>query len=170
MEYEAGFPDAEQWFALEVRFHHEKVVAKLLEAKGFQAFSPTYSCDEEPAGKIREAEKFLFPVTAFGRFNLRFRLPTHNARNSPRRWLRTCPGVDSSRKNWRDIGCDQVKVPAEPYAFLETGRRVRIVQGPLAGVEGLLLETRSSCRVVLSVSLIQRSIRILGRSRRATAR
>ena len=36
MEYEAGFPDAEQWFALEVRFHHEKVVAKLLEAKGFR--------------------------------------------------------------------------------------------------------------------------------------
>jgi transcription antitermination factor NusG len=161
MEYEAGFPDAEQWFALEVRFHHEKVVAKLLEAKGFQAFSPTYSCDEEPAGKVREAEKFLFPGYVFGRFNLRFRLP-----------ILTTPGIHRVVGYGRvpaSIAAEEIsaildvvrsKVPAEPYAFLETGRRVRIVQGPLAGVEGLLLETRSSCRVVLSVSLIQRSIRI----------
>jgi len=161
MEEEAGIPDAKQWFALEVRFHHEKVVAKLLEAKGFRAFSPTYSSDDEPPGKGREAERFLFPGYVFGRFDQRFRLP-----------ILTTPGVHrvvgygrvpapiASEEIGAILDVVKSKIPAEPSAFLETGRRVRIIRGPLAGVEGLLIETRSSCRVILSVSLIQRSIRI----------
>lgn len=161
MTLETGTPDAEQWFAIEVRFHHEKVVARLLEAKGFSSFSPTYEDDEKVGGKGRAAEKSLFPGYVFGRFNLRYRMP-----------ILTTPGVYRIVGYGRTpspiapeeisaiLGVVKANVPAEPYEFLQTGKRVRIVSGPLAGVEGLLVETRSSCRMILSVSLIQRSIRI----------
>jgi transcription antitermination factor NusG len=46
-----------------------------------------------------------------------------------------------------------------PYPYLREGQRVRIVRGPLAGVEGLLVESRpSKGLLVLSVHLLQRSV------------
>jgi transcription antitermination factor NusG len=47
---------------------------------------------------------------------------------------------------------------AEPYPYLPVGQRVRIVDGPLTGREGILKRWKGSLRVVLSVELIQRSI------------
>ena len=47
---------------------------------------------------------------------------------------------------------------AKPHPFLTAGRRVRILHGPLEGLEGILLRHRGLTRVVLSLDLIQRSI------------
>jgi transcription antitermination factor NusG len=41
---------------------------------------------------------------------------------------------------------------------LEIGERVRISTGTLSGVEGILVNFKGSHRVVLSVSLLQRSV------------
>jgi transcription antitermination factor NusG len=51
-------------------------------------------------------------------------------------------------------------VRAEPHPYLTVGRRVRITAGPLAGREGILVRWRGQHRVVLSIDLIQRSIRV----------
>jgi transcription antitermination factor NusG len=46
-----------------------------------------------------------------------------------------------------------------PYPYLREGQRVRIARGPLAGVEGLLVESRpNKGLLVLSVHLLQRSV------------
>jgi transcription antitermination factor NusG len=47
---------------------------------------------------------------------------------------------------------------AEPWPFLEMGQRVRIFGGPLAGVEGLLVDSKGRHRLVVSITLLQRSI------------
>ena len=49
---------------------------------------------------------------------------------------------------------------AEPHPFLTVGRRMRIVRGPLAGLEGVLLRKKGNFRFVLSVELIQRSLSV----------
>ncbi len=41
-----------------------------------------------------------------------------------------------------------------------TGRRVRILTGPLAGVEGLVRERRSRRILVLNITLLQRSVQV----------
>jgi transcription antitermination factor NusG len=46
----------------------------------------------------------------------------------------------------------------EPWPFLQVGQRVRVRRGPLAGVEGILIKMKNSCRLVVSVSLLGRSI------------
>jgi transcription antitermination factor NusG len=48
---------------------------------------------------------------------------------------------------------------AEPWPFLEVGDRVRIVRGPLRGVDGILI-VQGESRLVVSVSLLQRSIAV----------
>jgi transcription antitermination factor NusG len=49
---------------------------------------------------------------------------------------------------------------AEPHPFLTVGRRVRIVEGPFAGLEGVLKRKKSNLRVVVSLELIQRSVAV----------
>ncbi len=150
-----------QWFALYVKLRYEKLVSELLLKKGFESFSPTYPERKLRRDKIHEIDMSLFPGYVFAKFDPRFRMP-----------ILTTPGVREV------VGYGRVPVPipdweihtvreavdsklrVEPCRYLETGSRVRIVCGPLAGLEGILEETRSSCRVIVSVSLIQRSIRV----------
>jgi len=48
----------------------------------------------------------------------------------------------------------------EPVEYLRAGDRVTVEAGPLAGLEGVLLETRQGRRLVVSVHLLQRSVAV----------
>jgi len=47
-----------------------------------------------------------------------------------------------------------------PCPYLEVGRKVRILEGPLAGLTGILLDLKNGRRLVVSVSLMQRSVSV----------
>jgi transcription antitermination factor NusG len=49
-------------------------------------------------------------------------------------------------------------VLAEPWPFLELGQKVRIESDALQGLEGILVQFKGKHRVVLSVSLLRRSV------------
>lgn len=48
----------------------------------------------------------------------------------------------------------------EPWSYLPTGTRVSVQSGPLTGVEGVILSQDNKHRLILSVSLLQRSVAI----------
>jgi len=158
---ESKHQSCEQWFALRVNGRKERVTSTILENKGYQAFLPTYRTrDRRPAG-TRDFDRPLFPGYIFCRFDVLRRLP-----------ILTTPGVIHV------VGAGRVPVPVDdreisslqrvvkeqlevsPSDFLTVGEKVRIVDGALAGVEGILMEFRNSMQLVLSVSLLCRSIRI----------
>lgn len=47
---------------------------------------------------------------------------------------------------------------ATPHPYLKTGERVRIVAGPLAGMDGILTRRKQELRVVITIDLIMRSL------------
>ena len=47
-----------------------------------------------------------------------------------------------------------------PHPYLKVGRRVRIIAGPPAGFEGILLRKKNEPRFVLSIDMIQRSVAV----------
>jgi transcription antitermination factor NusG len=49
---------------------------------------------------------------------------------------------------------------AEPCPFLREGQRIRVNRGSLEGLEGLLLKKKSEWRMVVSVSILQRSVSV----------
>jgi len=49
---------------------------------------------------------------------------------------------------------------AEPCAYLHEGQRIRVNQGALIGLEGVLTRRKSEWRMVVSVSMLQRSISV----------
>jgi len=49
--------------------------------------------------------------------------------------------------------------PVLPFPYLKEGQRARIVAGPLAGLEGILVKSRlDKGLLVLSIHLLQRSV------------
>ncbi len=50
--------------------------------------------------------------------------------------------------------------PAKPWPFLRDGDRVRVDEGPLRSVEGILLSTERDDHLVVSVTLLQRSVAV----------
>jgi transcription antitermination factor NusG len=49
---------------------------------------------------------------------------------------------------------------AEPYPLLAAGQRVRIRNGSLAGIEGIVVRRKNSCRIVITLELIMQSIAV----------
>jgi transcription antitermination factor NusG len=47
-----------------------------------------------------------------------------------------------------------------PHAFLKEGDRVRMVRGPLIGIEGTLLRSGAKAQLVISINIIQRSVAV----------
>lgn len=144
-----------KWYAIRVKSNFERVTAQALRARGHEEFLPLY------VKRRSSAEVPLFPGYIFGRFDV-----------DRRASVLTAPGVvhivgfgrAPAEVDEAEIAALQAAVnsglPIEPCAFLRIGQRVMIEAGPLRGVEGIVIGTRNECRLVLSVTLLQRSVSI----------
>jgi transcription antitermination factor NusG len=149
----------ERWFALQVRTRWEGSTATLLSGKGYQTLLPTYKTKKLFRGKHKEISAPLFPGYVFCHFNAQNRLP-----------VLVTPGVVGVVGSGRvplpveetEIEAIQmaisVGVPVEPWPYLEVGQRVRLESTAWAGLEGILINFKGSRRLVLSVSLLRRSV------------
>jgi len=54
----------------------------------------------------------------------------------------------------------QSGLPRQPWPFLQIGQRVRVECGPLCGLEGIFVDFKGRHRLVLSVTLLQRSVAV----------
>lgn len=153
----AQFP----WFALQVHTKHEFGVANSLRSRGYDPFLPLFRCRKLWSDRVKVVEAPLFPGYMFCRLDLHYRLPILTAPGLIRivGHTRLPVPVDES-----EINAIQTIVasglPSEPWPYLRTGDRVRIERGPLRGLEGLLAETRGAHRLILSVTLVQRSVSV----------
>jgi transcription antitermination factor NusG len=149
----------EQWFAIQVRTRWESSTAKTLQNKGYEILLPTYSRERRWGSRVRGSIAPLFPGYVFCRFDVQKRLP-----------ILVTPGVIGVVGRGRvpvAVAPSEIAaierlvssgVPAEPWPYLEVGQRVRIEDHALQGLEGILMAFKGSQRVVISVSLLQRSV------------
>src|SRR5262249_10870162 len=137
----------------------EKAVARALEHKGFDTLLPLYKKHHTYGTRSKDSELPLFPGYAFCRFNVLARLP-----------ILTTPGVnqilgnESTPTPISEIEVSSLRtamksdLPLQPFPFVQIGQRVRVVEGALAGVVGIVIRIKQSLRLVLSVTLLQRSV------------
>jgi len=147
------------WFALSVTVRHEKIVSELLCHKGFETFLPLYKRRHQYDRRFREFELPLFPGYLFCHTSLNTRLP-----------IMTTPGVI------RIVGAGRTPIPVDkseirslkkaveagvavyPHHFWKAGQIGRISTGALAGVEGVVVKSKQSLRLILCVTLLQRAV------------
>jgi transcription antitermination factor NusG len=153
--------DNYSWFALRVRSQREKIVASALRSKGLEEFLPLYRCRRRWSDRVKEFEQPLFPGYVFCRFNPYNRLPILV---TPFVLLIVGNGKVPLPVDDAEIaGLQSViksRLQAEPWPFLRVGQRVRIEQGSLEGLEGILVALKKPHRLVVSVSLLQRSVAV----------
>ncbi|MGA2434440.1 MAG: UpxY family transcription antiterminator [Bryobacteraceae bacterium] len=151
-----------RWFALHVKPRYEKVASTMLRNKGYEEFLPLYRASRRWSDRMAEVDLPLFPGYIFCRFD-------PSDRRIP---IVSTPGVLNIVGIGRtpvpldegEIGAIQAVIrsgcPAEPWPFLNIGDKVRIAYGSLSGVEGILVERKKQHRLVISVTLLQRSVSV----------
>lgn len=157
--------DDPRWFALWTQSHCEQLVCDQLKGKGFDAFLPTIREWSRRAGKRRLIPVPMFPGYLFVHHAIEKRsyLDIMNTRGLVRilgeRWDRLAPVEDSEIEGIQRLGRSELALL--PYPYLREGQRVRIVEGSLTGVEGILVRNKTSRGLlVLSVNLLNRSVAV----------
>jgi transcription antitermination factor NusG len=131
----------------------------LLTGKGYQTFLPTYTAEKRWRGKSKDVATPLFPGYVFCRFDAHKRLPvlvTAGVLAVVGRGRIPVPVENSEIDAIQRVVSSGLWV--EPWPYLEVGQQVRIQDGALGGLEGILVSFRGSRRIVVSVSLLCRSV------------
>jgi transcription termination/antitermination protein NusG len=149
------------WFALQVKGNYENIVAAHLSGKGYEWFLPLCKRRNRWSDRWKEIKRPLFPGYLFCQLDPLNRFP-----------ILTIPRVARivGAAN-HPVAIDETEIaaiqaaamsglPSRPWPFIQIGQSVRIERGPLCGLEGVLLDFKSHHRLVLSVTLLQRSIAV----------
>src|ERR1700691_1371597 len=149
------------WFALQVRGRQEFNISENLGSNGYEWFLPLYKSRKRCSDRIKQFDSPLFPGYVFCRFNPLDRLP-----------ILKIPGVIQIvgfNRQLVAVDEDEIRgiqalvalgIPNHPCPYLEVGDKVRIESGPLRGLEGLLVDFQGNHQLVLSVTLLQRSVAV----------
>jgi transcription antitermination factor NusG len=156
----SGSPRNERWYALHVRPCCERSVASYLREYGHESFLPLYKTRKDDRFGAPQTEVPLFPGYIFCRIDWQ---------TGPRLYL--IPGiisVVSMGKKAIPIDDDEIeaimridrsKAEPEPCVLGKAGVAVRVVKGPLAGIEGII-QRPSAGEMIVSISLLRRSVAI----------
>lgn len=149
------------WFAVRVKSRCEWAVSDALRHKGYEEFLPLYWSRRRWSDRVKTLQLPLFAGYLFCRFSLEERV----------RILAT-PGVVLVVGRGRTpLPIDSNEVEAirrainsgqriTPWPSLEVGRTVRIEEGSLRGLEGVLLRFKGASHLILGVQLLQRAVAV----------
>jgi len=147
------------WFVLRVRPKHEKQVFRLIDLMGHESFLPLYRARQRHTQRWQDIDRPLFPGYVFCRFDRASWVPVINT-----------PGVVDALRIGKTLAAvddeeiealqrvQQAKTAMEPWPYLRIGQKIRVEAGPLAGLKGILSQVKGQRRLVLSVTLLQRSV------------
>jgi transcription antitermination factor NusG len=159
--FQSGSPDACPWWAVYTRHQHEKVVADILSAKGFEVFLPLYESTRRWKDRRMVLSLPLFPCYLFVRGGVDRKLQVVT---TPGIHMILCRGENIAVIPDQEIAAIQRAVDGrsrvEPHPFLKCGTRVRVIRGSLEGVEGILTRKKNLYRLVLSVDMLAQSVSV----------
>jgi transcription antitermination factor NusG len=149
------------WWAIYTRHQHEKVVAEVLSAKGFEVFLPLYNSVRRWKDRQKLLTLPLFPSYVFIHGGMSSRL---QVLNTPGVHMALTHGDRVAAIPAQEIEAIRRTVEGdfrlEPHPFLRCGERVRVIRGSLLGVEGILIRKKNQFRLVLSVDMLAKSVAV----------
>jgi transcription antitermination factor NusG len=148
------------WYAIRVKSNRERVTADSLKGKGLEVFLPEYRSQSRKNTR-RSSSLPLFAGYLFCRFDPLNRLP-----------ILMVPGVvhivgfgkdpepvDPEEMS-RLFALTECQLELEPHPYPPVGEHIRLQNGPLRGIDGIILAHEGEDRLVVSVTLLQRSVAV----------
>jgi transcriptional antiterminator NusG len=149
------------WYAIQTRSRHEKVVRDQLDAKSITHLLPLWRKRSIWKDRVKFVDVPLFSGYIFGYFALQDRITVLETVGVAR-----LVGINGKAVPIPDEQIAAVRtlmehrLPCSPYPYLVEGMRVRIKSGLLAGAEGILIAKKQRHRLVISVDLIQQAVAV----------
>ena len=150
-----------EWYALQTRPRHEKVVKYSLESAGIETFLPLCPQVRTWSDRRKVVEFPLFPGYIFARttWSMQARVRAFQTNGviafvGPRKEATPIP--EEQIDAVRSLVASQAE--CRPHPYLTVGQRVRIRNGALQGLEGILVRVAGDHSLVVSVDLIHRSV------------
>ncbi len=149
------------WFAILARTGREGNATFALQNLGYECYMPVSKSIRRWSDRVKESEVPLFPGYFFCRLNPHNRLP-----------VLTTPGVigivgvgkTPIAIEEQEIAAIQRAgkggIPIMPWPYTQVGHVARIKEGPLKGLTGIVVKVKSGAKLVLSVSLLRRSVAV----------
>ena len=149
------------WFALQTKPKNEKQVERLLTNKGYECCLPIYRQKRRWSDRVIEIDLPLFPMYIFCRFS-----PSAVGKAI------STPGVTrivGFGGQYAEVELEEIKalqllgqsnLLREPWAYIPHGSLVQVETGPLTGVQGNFCQGEDRRRLVVSVTLLQRSVAV----------
>lgn len=150
-----------RWYALYLRSRFEKKVFKDLQEKNVESFLPLIEEVHVWSDRKRKVQEPLFRGYVFVKTDLRDRYAILETDGVIRFvGIREKPSVVPEQEiDWlRRIIHKPDHVQRERY--LDVGEQVRVIAGPLLGVEGIIKHVNGQARVVISLSSIVQSVSV----------
>lgn len=149
------------WFALKVRLRNEGAVHRALTRKAYETFLPTYTDLRRYSDRIKKVDAPLFPGYLFCRIDPVQRLPVLTTAGVE--YIVSLNGEPEPVPEHEVAAIERITrngAAAKPWPYLQAGHRVRVECGAFAGLEGILTGERGDERLVISVTLLQRSVAV----------
>jgi len=150
------------WYVIHVSSHHEPKVEMGLFRKGIEVFLPKVTVRSRRRDRVQMLEVPLFPGYLFVRTELGDLDYYHILRQDG------VVRILGIRGRYTPVPEDTVASirtllssgqPVFPWSRLVPGKRVRVVDGPLAGARGVILRLKEGkSRLVIGVELLGRSV------------
>ena len=155
------FPEIALWFAIQVIPQHEFKVASQLRYKGQEEFLPMVSSRRQWSDRSKVSERPLFPGYVFCRVkrsSFGVILDTPGVHRIVSFGGQAYPIADEEMNSLQQVLASGRDVAPVPYLAL--GQRVRVIDGPLSGMSGIVLRLKNRSRLIISVDMLMRSIAV----------
>ena len=154
-------PNPLPWYGLRVKSRHEQVAATVLGGKGYEPFLPLYRVRRRWTDRVKDTELPLFPGYLFCRLDVADRLPVLMSTG-----VVGIVGLGRIPEPIEESEIAAIRavmrsgLPSMPWPFVHPGDSVRVEFGPLRGVQGVVESFNDHQRLVISITLLQRSISV----------
>ena len=161
-EYAPAAQFEPKWFAVYTTSRHEKRVAQHLTHREIEFYLPLYKAERKWSDGSRVTLDLpLFPGYLFVHIKRTERVRVLDVPGT----LAVVGGTGKEPAPLPDDAIEALRTGlhlrrAEPHPLLTIGQRARIRSGALAGMEGIVQRRKNSCRVILTLEHIQRSIAV----------
>jgi transcription antitermination factor NusG len=151
--------DSAEWWVLHTKPRTEKSLARTFTTRNVSFFLPLYQHQWRTRGRLFRSHVPLFPGYIFLRGDAEARLRALETNQI----VRTIPVVDTAQLR-SDLGriyrLMQGGMVLAPEEQLLPGTPVEIVAGPLAGMEGKIIQRGNQMRFFVEVQLLQRGVSV----------
>lgn len=148
-----------QWYAVRTRSRFEKVVHDRLVRQGIDSLLPLCTRTSQWKGHTKRIKWPLFSGYCFARFEVDqqgtvIQVPGVVEIIGTGGVLEAIPATEIAAVQRLITSGETYKI--HPFPF-EEGMLVRVIQGPLVGLEGKCVQSIGTCRLLISVNLIRQS-------------